>query len=94
MERVEDKVVEEGQVVEILDEVRVFCRDVLLEEVGSLEQLVARLAPELALGLLLDVRERDPGDLLVDVLSSDLGRVERASVEQDRELAIQVLLED
>lgn len=40
-----------------------FRGDVLLQEICGLEELIARLAAELALGFLLDVRRGEAGDL-------------------------------
>lgn len=42
-------------VFQVLDEVRVLVRDVLLHEGGSLEQLLTRLTSEFTLVFLLDV---------------------------------------
>lgn len=45
----------DAYLLKMLDQIRMLIRDVLLDERGRFEELLAVLAPELALVLLLDV---------------------------------------
>jgi hypothetical protein len=54
--RIEGEVVEVGELLERIDQLRMLVGDVLLDKVGRFEQLQASLASEFALVLLLDMR--------------------------------------
>lgn len=64
---------------------RVLEADVLLDELAGREELVARLAAELALLFLLDERAREAVELLLARVAAKVSQVERRGIGEQRD---------
>lgn len=69
---------------------RVLEADVLLDELAGREELVARLAAELALLFLLDERAREAVELLLARVAAKVSQVERRGVSQQRDALLEL----